>query len=73
MPTLLRRSRCVAALLATIGSVSAEGLYKAGSPVTSYTQESQTPKGAGDEQPFTLLELYSSWCGHCQVRRFLHA
>ena len=52
--------------IAIAAAVNAEGLYKADSPVTSYVALSEVPSGAGSEQPFTLIEYYSAWCGHCQ-------
>ena len=64
-----KKLRC-SLLVATIAGVWSdvhEGLYSsAGSAVTSLTKMDEVPPVPGPEQPYMLLELYSSWCGHCQ-------
>jgi hypothetical protein len=61
----------VATLL--LAGAAAEGLYKEGSPVESFTVEAEVPLGPGNEQPLTLMEFYSSCACPFLSRLPLHA
>ena len=64
----MRHSATAGYLLAVASTAVGEGLYgeAPGSAVKSLLTLDAVPSGTDASQPFTLVEYYSTWCGHCQ-------